>query len=397
MNRVKQTLLTCTILSLSIAPAVHAEKIVIDHSASVAVGYNSNVYRSPDGTYIDWGQATDPVVNPNVQSGFFVPLKYNLTGSYALDDRHALKSELNVRGKFYLGSDLSNANQTKYKLAFGASRTLTGKKRRISTIEGGVFTNAVNKTYYDRDTGLEKTAGITDVADRYSYRGNGLQVMYKNKTSKIFQYGGGISIGSRDYTDTIANSQMDYNFTTIEGEVNYRAWEKTKLSASIEREVQDYDERPSRNLAGSLFASHPALEYTYLTLALGLHQKLSDHWTLHAGYKNIDRNDGWVNYNGYTAHKFKIRLAHKAGNVKTKFSLGAQTRDYPNAIAFDKPVNGVNVGLTYTTLSWALSREVEQTKNRALWGKLAYNNTDTNDLRYNYDRFVITAGYKWKF
>ena len=397
MNRSENRVLTCCILALITITPAQAQEVIYNHSASAAIGYNSNVYRTPDGTYTDWGQTTDPIINPDVQSGFFMPLKYGLIGLYALNKKNTLKGELDLRGKFYLGSDLTNANETKYKLDFGATRILSGKKRRASTIEGNFFINSVDKTYYDRDSGLEKTAGVTDVADRYSYRGNGLQLNYRNRTNKAFQYGGGITIGSRDYTDTIANSQMDYSYTTLEGEVDYQLQKATTLSAGIEREVQDYDERPSRNLAGSLFASNPALEYTYLTLALGVRHKLNDRWTVHGDYKNVERDDGWVNYNGYTAHKFKIRATHRVDNVKTRLSLGIQTRDYPNALAFDKPVNGVNVNKTYDTLSWALSREIEQTKNRSLWGKVAYNNTDTNDLRYNYDRFVITAGYKWQY
>jgi len=397
MNRSKNTFLTCTVLALIVTTPAQAQKVIYNHSASAAMGYNSNVYRTPDGTYTDWWQTTAPTITPNIQSGFFVPLKYGLTGLYALNKKNTLKGELNLGSKFYLDSDLTNANERKYKLDFGATRILSGKKRRISTIEGNIFINSVDKTYYDRDTGLEKTAGVTDVSDRYSYRGNGLQLSYSNRTDKAFQYGGGLTIGSRNYTDTIANSQMDYSYTTLEGEIDYQLQKATTLSAGIEREVQDYDERPSRNLAGSLFLSNPTLEYTYLTLFLGVRHKFNDRWTLHGDYKNVDRDDAWVNYNGYTAHKFKLRAIHKLGNVKTKLSLSTQTRDYPNALAFDKPVNGINVNNTYDTLSWALAREIEQTKNRTLWGKVAYNNTDTNDLRYNYDRFLVTAGYKWQY
>ncbi len=391
------TLLTCSALVLITASSAQAQVIDYSQHLDVAIAYNSNAYRTPDGTYIDWGQATNPVINPNIQSGFFIPLKYKLAGSYPVNSRTALKGGLDLGGKFYLDSDLTNANERKYKLDFGAAHTISGRKRHTSSIEGTLFINSVDKTYYDRDTGLEKTAGITDVADRYSYRGNGAQLRYKNRTSKIFRYSGGITIGSRDYTDTIANSQMDYSFTTLDAEINYQLLKTTTLSAGIGREVQDYDERPSRNLAGSLFASNPALEYTYLTVALGVRHKLTDHWSLYGSYKNVDRSDGWVHYNDYTAHKLKIRAVHKRDNIKTRLSVSTQIRDYPNALAFDKPISGVNVNNTYDTLSWSLSRELKQTRNRSLWGKVAYNSIDTNDLRYNYDRYIISAGYKWRY
>jgi len=390
-------LLTYPLLALTSSAVLHAQEVDLNHSASAAAGYNSNVYRTNDVNYIDWWQTTAPLITPNVQSGFFTDLDYELGALYPLNEKVMLSSNLDLGGKFYLDSGLTNANKTQYEIDFGAKRILSGKKRRISAMEGRLFIDNVDKTYYDRDTGLEKIAGITDVADRYSYRGNGVQFRYKNKIDKTFKYGGGVTIGSRDYTDTIANSQMDYSYTTLEADIDYQPQKATTLSAGVEREVQDYDERPSRNLAGSLFASNPTLEYTYLTLSLGISHKLTDNWTLHGDYKNRERDDGWLNYNGYTAHKLKIRAVHKLDNVKTKLSLSAQTRDYPNALAFDKPVNGVNVNKTYDTLSWSLSREIEQTKNRSLWGKVAYHNTDTNDLRYNYDRYTVFAGYKWKY
>ncbi len=334
----------------------------------------------------NWGDNATPVVNPNVQSGFFVPLKYNLEGIYALNNKTHLQGELDVKGKFYLGSDLTNANERKYKIDFGSIHILTGEKRRASLIGGNLFIDSVDKTYYDRDTGLEKIAGITDVADRYSYRGHGIQLAYKNSTDRMFKYGGGLTIGSRDYTDTIANSQMDYDYTILKADLDYQLQKATTLSAGIRREVQDYDERPSRNLAGGLFLSNPVLEYTYLTLSFGIRHRLNDTWVLYGDYKNIERDDSWVNYNGYSAHKFKLRAVHKRDNTRTKLSLSKLTRDYPNALAFDDPVNGVNINKTYDTLTLSLSSEIEQTKHRSLWGKVSY-----------YDRFIITAGYKWQY
>lgn len=391
------TLLKCGLLMLFALTPAQAEEIIYNHNASVAIGYNSNVYRTHDNTYTDWANNATPTVNPNVQSGFFIPLKYNLKGLYSLNNKTQFQGELDAKGKFHLDSDLTNANETKYQLDFGAVHTLAGKKHRTTTIQGNLFIDSVDKTYYDRDTGLVKTAGTTDVADRYSYRGNGIQLLYKNRTDRKFKYGGGFTIGSRDYTDTIANSQVDYNYTNLKAGLDYHIQKTTTLSAGIEREVQDYDERPSRNLAGSLFASNPTLEYTYVTFSFGIRHRLSKHWVLYGDYENTERDDSWVNYNGYTAHKFKLRAIHKQGKTRTRLALGTQTRDYPNALAFDDPINGVNVNKTYDTLSLSLSREIEQTKNRSLWGKVAYHNTDTNDLRYDYDRFQIFAGYKWKY
>ena len=395
------TLLSCgllTLFTLNTAQAqAQAKEFTFNHSAKVGIGYNSNIYRTHDGTYTDWADNATPIVNPNVQSGFFIPLQYSLGGSYGLNDKTTLLGGANIKEKLYLGSDLTNANESKYKLDFGAIHTLAGKKRRVSTIHGNLFIDSVDKTYYDRDTGLEKIAGVTDVADRYSYRGHGVQLTYKNRTDQTFKYGGGLTLGSRDYTDTIANSQMDYDYTILEADIDYQLQKATALSAGIKNEVQDYDERPSRNLAGSLFLSNPVLEYTYLTLSFGVKHRLNDNWVLHGDYKNIERDDSWVNYNGYTAHKFKLRAIHKRDNTRTKLSLSTQTRDYPNALAFDDPVNGVNINKTYDTFGWSLSREIEQTQHRSLWGKIAYHNTDTNDLRYNYDRFIVSAGYQWKY
>jgi len=397
MTKKQVYLLVCSLSALTSTHALSATSIEHSHSTSVTGGFNSNVYRTPDSNYVDWGQTATPAITPDKQSGFFTELDYKFEGAYPLSKKTTLLGDLSLDGKFYLDSDLTNANETKYKLDFGAEHILSGKKRRVSSIEAMAIINAVDKTYYDRDTGLEKTAGITDVADRYSYKGTGIEIKYKNKIDKTFQYGAVLAIGSRDYTDTIANSQMDYSYTTLGADVDYQLQKSTTVNLDVEREVQDYDERSARNLSGTLLASQPELEYTYLTLSPGIKHKLNDNWTLRANYSHVDRADGWLGYNDYTAQKFKLRAIHKTDSVRTKLSLSKQSRDYPRALAFDKPVNGVNVSKTYDTLALSLSSELQQTENRSLWGKVAYNNTDTNDLRYNYDRFIIFAGYKWQY
>ena len=396
MVKRKYCILAC-VISASIPNGVlYAQSAEYSHDASIAGGYNSNVYRAPESNYIDWGKNPSVAIAPNVQSGFFTKLDYKLEGLYSLNKKTAILGGAKFGGTFYLDSDLTNANQTKYTLDFGAKHILSGKKYRVQTIKGAAIIDSVDKTYYDRDTGLEKTAGVTDVADRFSYRGTGVELEYKNKTDKTFRYGGDISIGSRDYTDTIANSQMDYSYVVLGADMKYQLQKSTALSVGVSREVQDYDERPSRDINGRLFTRHPALEYTYLTLSVGVVRKINS-WTLYGDYKNITRDDGWVNYNDYTAHKFKLRAIHKAGNIRTKFSLSKQSRDYPNALAFDKLVDGVSVNKTFDTTSLSLSSGLQQTKHRSLWGKVAYADTDTNDLRYKYDRFILSVGYRWKY
>ncbi len=397
MNKKQLTLLVCCLSTLNATHALATTSIEYSQRTSITGGYNSNVYRTPGSNYIDWGQTANPAIVPDTQSGFFTSLDYKLAATYSLNKKTILLGDLNLNGKFYPDSDLTNANETKYKVDFGTKYTLSGKNRRTSSIEGVVVINSIKKTYYDRDTGLEKTAGVTDISDRYSYDGTGIELKYKNKTSKVFQYGTALAIGSRDYTDTIANSQMDYSYVTIGADVEYQLHKATSISADIEREVQDYDERSARNLSGTLLASQPTLEYTYLDLGLGIKHKLNNAWTLRANYTNVDRTDAWLGYNDYTAHKFKLRVIHKVDRLRTKLSLSKQMRDYPNALAFDKPVNGVNVSKTYDTLSLSLSSELQQTERRSLWGKVAYNSTNTNDLRYDYDRFIVFAGYKWQY
>ncbi len=62
-------LLSCGLLTLFTANPAQAQEAVYNHSASAAIGYNSNVYRTHDSTYTDWGDNATPVVNPNVQLG----------------------------------------------------------------------------------------------------------------------------------------------------------------------------------------------------------------------------------------------------------------------------------------------------------------------------------------
>lgn len=365
------------------------------HDVAINGGYSDNVYRTPDQAYVDWNQGPASLVVPNVQSGFFTDLKYKLDGVYLVSDKLSVLTNAKLGGRFYLDSGSSNANETKYSLGLGAERQISSGSRNNQVIKTLLVMESVNKTYYDRDTGLEKTAGITDVSDRYSFRGTGIEIGYKNKNSNRFGYSAGLAMGGRDYTDTVENSQMDYDYVVLSAGLKYKLQDSTKLKLIFKNEIQDYDDRPSRDLNGRLFINNPKLEYNYRTLGIGFRHKINM-WTIYGDYRNITRDDRWVGYNDYTAHKLKVRLIHKVNDTQTKIAFATQTRDYPSAIAFDKLVNGARLSKTYDVAKVSFTRAVAQTKYRSFWAKVSYNNTETNDTRYKYDQFMLFAGYKWK-
>ncbi len=372
-------------------------------AAEIGIGYDSNAYLTPSKSYLDYAQDSVPItpgiqptpVDPIRHSGFFIPAYLKAKYSPNLDGQNRFVASYRFDGDIYPSSTLDNANTYSHKLSAGMEFVLGSKGKREDTFYVGPFLGYHRETYFDRDSGVEKTttASSTNISNRYNYSGIGLEAEYAMRTTPV-QYGIHGMVEQRDYSDPVVVAQYDHLYYVLGGEVEFHVAQPTKLKLSYDYKVRDYDERHARDANGVYSNANPLLTYTYHDVGATLRNRLGKWLVVYLDYDRLMRNDENVGYNDYTEDAYRIRIitSEDRGN-KLRATFSYWKRDYPNAFAYD---NASQPRKEYDGIEATLKGELGLTKNWGLWAEYLYGNQNSTDLRYDYDRYQVMAGVKWE-
>ena len=92
----------------------------LDFYARVSFGQDDNVFRTPDQPYIDFADAAQPLVTPEVASGAYMPVnlgvKYQIN-SYKFEGFYG--ADIGCGGRYYQDQELENANEYQHEASFG--------------------------------------------------------------------------------------------------------------------------------------------------------------------------------------------------------------------------------------------------------------------------------------
>ena len=158
--------------------------------------------------------------------------------------------------------------------------------------------------------------------------------------------------------------------------------------------VRDYDDRHSRDLNGALLASAPLLKYVYYQAGASVRVKAAKNLTLYLDYSRLEREDAnYVGYNDYTEDEFGVRAILHFDTFKVRAKYAWTDRSYPRAFAFDNPVEP---RMNYDVKKVLIKAEKELGKHSEVWLEYESRNTDSTDLRYEYDKYQVMAGVKLK-
>ena len=369
-------------------------KAGLSWNANAGIGFDSNIYRAPSEAYIDYAPTASVAVTPDEQSGFYVPL--GLKGVYRdiLNDRDSLLGSYRFSGDLYAGSGLSNANNFSHKLRLGNEHIVKKGKAGSNTVYVGVLISSVKDQYVDRDSGLDQTAATVDVSDRYSYNATGVEAAYNSNTDKT-KYSVKFKMIKRDYDDPVVISQYDNTYMSLGGDVQYRLSKPSKLKLGIRHYTYDYDERPSRNAQGRLFASNPTRKYTYDEFSIAYAYRINKKWRSYAEYVIKQRSDDYVGYHDYDANKIRLRFKYRHNKkLQMKLALTSWQRDYSNAFAFDRQAQGA---LDYDGVIVEFDSEYHMDKHKSFVAELNWRDDNSTDLRYDYQHSKVLVGMKWKY
>ncbi len=394
---IKKTILFLLMISLS---STLWARTYVDVSSGLS--YNSNIYRSPANSYVDFfaDRTGGITVNPIVQSGFFVPLKADVTYENLLHKKWNFIADYDFRSHLYLNETFRNANQYRHRGTLGAQYKIHNFKKRKSSIYGGLILGDQQRDYYDRDTGKNKVRGdsLDDVSDLYSFSTVGAEFEYRYWRKLDWNFRLGLTVEQRDYAKVTIGSEYDHLFTRLRIDYNYRFNRVFRLALDYSFTMQEYDERSSRNLHGQLFPRHPALEYHFNRIGFTITQRIDRKLRFRYGYELTTREDKYLGYNDYTQHEFYASVRYRA-TPKLTMSASAIVRDmnYPNAWNFDRDP-ALHPAITDTSHKSALNTnllaEIDYILNKrvSLFGSIAYRNNDNSDDRFNYDRTIFMIG-----
>lgn len=402
MRREMMFLPTLVALSMTLSATPCAAAAPKDENGGFALfaeagfGYDSNAFRAPRNSYVDYAAiplGSNPTVVPQSKSGFFVPFKAGVEAGKRHENNGRLIGSATVDGRHYLGG-LGKADELNFAANGGSAFDLgkSGDSNRTAYV-GAVYEQH-QQVYVDHDSGAPKTTTLSgsNISERYNYTSVGLEGEYKHEMGRIDYAIKGRYL-TNDYSDPVVVSQLDHTYVLVGGDVGYLVRERTKLSFSAARSTRDYSDRHARDASGVYSSTaNPLLKYTYNALGVTLRNRVSSDWLFYLDYDYRERVDGFVNYNDYQSHRYGGRFVHEQGALKTRVALHRWQRDYPHAFAYD--VAG-QPAKTYSGNVLRVKAEFAQTRQLSFWAEAILNAQDSSDLRYAYDRKQIMAGVRW--
>lgn len=387
----KQSMLEEVTVAQTVALQKEKEVSNLDFRIRLGAGFDDNAYRTPGESYVDLSDPAQPTVDPVVQSGMFVPI--NLAAVYKVNsfEHEGFFGAYRFVGRFYADTALNQADEYLQELAFGSEyrRRSENRERRVYS----AFKIAQHdETYYDPDTGVERSAGGQDISDRMSYLRYGPEFWIREKFGPLTV--GAFAKGQLwDYKEVETVPEYDHEFWALGVHTQYSFTSTSLVRLTAEYYTRRFSDRPSFELDGSQPAGNPTVRYDYVEYGISARQRITRSMWLGAAYRLTDRQDRHVGYFDYSRDEYSVEFHMRLGN-RFDFELRGnyRTYDYENAFAFHEPTAGRRT-LESTEVGVAITYDM--TENFDLVGDYLIREVTSSDSRIAYDRGMFLLGVRW--
>lgn len=366
-----------------------------EFKAEVLAGYDSNVFKAPGEAYVDYGKLGYPSIQPSTQGGTFRSLDFEPKYGFDLGGGHSIAGEYLFYGLGHTKPSQQIADVYSHLYGVAYEKSIKGKKRSPqSKIRAGIFKGFKQESYLDRDTGMPATSGTADVSNRYNYKVDLVEAAYELKLRPM-KYRVKGSWESRDYENPGAVSEYDYMGRSLEGRIDWKYSKTGSVKFKYGQSVNDYSDRPARNLEGSALKNNPRLNYRFMDYKLTFRNRPSRNFTGFVDLERENREDTHLGYNDYVRNKIKLRTRYKVNDrLRVRTVLSRWIRDYPNAFAYDNPYKGRK---KYYQTEFVVKLEFEKSKQFSYLFEINHVDQNTTDLRYQYERTRIMGGIAYTF
>ena len=357
----------------------------------LGAGFDDNVYRTPGESYVDLSDPTRPTKDPVVQSGMFVPI--NLAAVYRVNsfEHEGFFGSYRFDGRFYPDTALNQADEYVQELAFGTEYRRRNENRERRVYSAFKFAEH-DETYYDPDTGTERTSGGEDISDRMSYLRFGPEFWIREKF-------GPLTLGAHakgqlwDYKEVETVPEYDHEFWALGVNTQYEFTSTSLVRLTAEYYTRRFSDRPAYELDGSQPAGNPAVRYDYVEFGISARQRITRSMWLGATARLTDRQDRHVGYYDYSRNEYIVEFHMRLGN---RFDLEVRgnyrTYDYENAFAFHVPTAGRR---TLETTEAGIAITDDMSVHCDLVGGYLIRDVTSSDTRIAYDRGMFLLGVRW--
>lgn len=255
-----------------------------------------------------------------------------------------------------------------------------------------------DKTYVSHSTGLPGTFSSQSIEDRYDYTRLGVDaktIIYLNKKLKTDIK---LAIQNRDYEDYNISglSNFDYQQIELTNGWSYKKDKKNTFDLDFKLSQRSYDDKRERTLTGDTIAGTD-LQYNRYAIALAHEHIFSKNHLSKLKLNVTERSDSGPGY--YDTSDYKITaLLRYSKNQNTDFdtSITYQDYEYDNNVIIDPDDEG-NPNKKGYSLRFNMNKEIEISSTPSeIFAGLRYDDYDSNDSNYTYDRLQIFAGLKVK-
>ncbi len=377
-----------------LAEARIAEKQITNFNfrARIGGGVDSNVFRSPSEPYIDQADPNLPLIVPEVQQGFFIPV--SMSAIYAVNsfEHESFFGAYRFGGRFYQDEALKNGDEYLHELSFGTEykRREENRTRRIYS----AFRIAEhNEVYYDRDTGGERLVNDVDITDRFNYFRYGPEFSFRQSYDRL-------AIGTRlkaqlwNYENTEEVPEYDHEYFLVGLNAQYRFTRTSLLRVTADMYKRHFGERPSFELDGTQPVGNTPVKYDYIEYGINARQRLTRSLWFGLDFLRTTREDRHVGYNNYIRNSYGVELHWRMGD---RFGLEASGSyliyDYENAFAYQNPAAGRK---TLERVLGTLIATFDMTPHLSLVTEYRYEDAKSNDARIAYNRSRIAVSIVWE-
>ena len=363
---------------------------------SARAGYDDNLFRAPSLPYIDLSDPLMPLVTPQAQSGFYVPLRIGADYANPIGRKSSFVWSYDYYGDLYVDSEFRDANISRHRLEFGGERMVGDSGSANRRLALSIVLKRHQETNLDRDDSLDRFDDDADpqaISDRFTYTSGGAETDLRAGIGKHrLTIGAGGEV--RRYGDVLAGSVYDLLMYWGKGDIRFAVSDNSRLIFGFEYFVRDFDERLSRDLAGVSSSGNPTLEYEYQAFEVSFRHRFSDFFRAQVAYYHTERTDLFVGYNDYTQDKFRLTTRFDFNDrLRTNLRFTWRDQEYPNAFAFDDPTQPMK---TYDEFEIYATTEYEIADHFSIYGQVRIDDVGSSDPRGEYERTRAAIGFSWE-
>jgi hypothetical protein len=361
-------------------------------------GTDTNPYRTPSQSYVDYSQPGAPFTSPTVHSGAYIPFEVGVKYRVNAYENEGFFGAYRLAGHTYADVALNDADEYAHEISIGSEyRARDDERDREREIYSAFSFAQHQEFYFDPDTAtyfsfVDEDGQYQEFPQRMDYVRYGPEINWRQTYSKI-TVGLGFKGQIWNYENEDVVPEYDHEYLVLTGFGQYKFTPSSLIRVAMKGSRRHFGERPAYNLDGEVLPGNPDLEYDYAELELTARQRITNRMWFGLEYNYSQRTDNFEGYNDYIRDRFGVDFRWRIGH-RFDFSVTGSYMlyDFENAFAYNDPSQPRKT-LEIVDVEGELSFRL--TEHIYIVADANFYDSASNDIRINYDRAQYALGVRW--